>query len=63
MAYKNLFFDLDDTLWAFTQNARDTFEELYDKYRYDRFSILSNITIRSISSTTWSCGLHTGAGS
>ena len=37
MAYKNLFFDLDDTLWAFTQNARDTFEELYDKYRYDRF--------------------------
>lgn len=37
MAYKNLFFDLDDTLWAFTQNARDTFEELYDKYCYDRF--------------------------
>ena len=25
--YKNLFFDLDDTLWAFSLNARDTFEE------------------------------------
>ncbi|MDE5711718.1 YjjG family noncanonical pyrimidine nucleotidase [Bacteroides sp.] len=35
--YKNLFFDLDDTLWAFSQNARDTFEEMYHKYDYDRF--------------------------
>lgn len=35
--YKNLFFDLDDTLWAFSQNARDTFEEMYHKYGYDRF--------------------------
>lgn len=35
--YKNLFFDLDDTLWAFSQNARDTFEEMYYKYDYDRF--------------------------
>lgn len=35
--YKNLFFDLDDTLWAFSQNARDTFEEMYHKYAYDRF--------------------------
>lgn len=39
MAYKNLFFDLDDTLWAFTQNARATFEELYDKYGYGRFFV------------------------
>ena len=23
MKYKNLFFDLDDTIWAFSQNARD----------------------------------------
>ena len=29
MKYKNLFFDLDDTIWAFSQNARDTFEEVY----------------------------------
>lgn len=35
--YKNLFFDLDDTLWAFSLNARDTFEEMYHKYDYGRF--------------------------
>lgn len=37
MAYKNLFFDLDDTLWAFSQNARQTFEEVYQLHRYDRY--------------------------
>lgn len=37
MPYKNLFFDLDDTLWAFSHNARDTYEEMYRKYGYDRF--------------------------
>lgn len=37
MPYKNLFFDLDDTLWAFSLNARDTYEEMYRKYGYDRF--------------------------
>lgn len=36
-AYKNLFFDLDDTLWAFSENARDTFGEMYRKYRYDHY--------------------------
>lgn len=36
-SYKNLFFDLDDTLWAFSENARDTFNEMYSKYGYDRF--------------------------
>lgn len=36
-SYKNLFFDLDDTLWAFSENARDTFEEMYQKYDYSRF--------------------------
>lgn len=36
-SYKNLFFDLDDTLWAFSENARDTFEEMYQKYGYSRF--------------------------
>ena len=35
--YKNLFFDLDDALWAFSQNAYDTFEELYRKYGYGSF--------------------------
>lgn len=37
MPYKNLFFDLDDTLWAFSLNARDTYEEMYRKYGYERF--------------------------
>ena len=37
MPYKNLFFDLDDTPWAFSANARDTYEEMYRKYDYDRF--------------------------
>ncbi len=35
MQYKNLFFDLDDTLWAFSDNSRDTFEEMYHKYGYN----------------------------
>ncbi len=35
--YKNLFFDLDDTLWAFSRNARDTFEEMYRRFDYNRF--------------------------
>lgn len=37
MPYKNIFFDLDDTLWAFSLNARDTYEEMYRKYGYDRY--------------------------
>ena len=37
MKYKNLFFDLDDTIWAFSRNARDTFEEVYQKYSFDRY--------------------------
>ena len=37
MIYKNLFFDLDDTLWAFSQNARDTFEEVYNEYDFGRY--------------------------
>lgn len=35
--YKNLFFDLDDTLWAFSQNARETFYEMYQKYGYAQY--------------------------
>lgn len=37
MRYKQLFFDLDDTIWAFSQNARDTFEEVYFKFSLDRY--------------------------
>lgn len=35
--YKSLFIDLDDTLWAFSENASDTFLEIYDIYQFDRF--------------------------
>ena len=35
--YRNLFFDLDDTLWAFSENALDTFREMYDLYGYGRY--------------------------
>jgi YjjG family noncanonical pyrimidine nucleotidase len=37
MAYRNLFFDLDNTLWAFSENAYDTFQEVYNLHRLDRF--------------------------
>lgn len=37
MEYRNLFFDLDDTIWAFSQNAQDTFKELYCKYQFNRY--------------------------
>lgn len=35
--YRNLFFDLDDTLWAFSENACDTLEEVYREFHYGRF--------------------------
>lgn len=35
--YKSLFIDLDDTLWAFSENARDSFMETYDKYGLERY--------------------------
>ena len=59
MKYKNLFFDLDDTLWAFSQNAYDTFEEVYDKYRLDSISIRSLIFILFTKDGIRSCGLST----
>lgn len=37
MKYRNLFFDLDDTLWAFSANARETFREVYLKYEFQRY--------------------------
>lgn len=37
MEYRSIFIDLDDTLWAFTENARDTFEEMYHQYRFERY--------------------------
>lgn len=28
---------MDDTIWAFSQNARDTFEEVFHKYKLNRY--------------------------
>lgn len=35
--YKNLFFDLDDTLWAFSENARDAFGEVYEAFHFELY--------------------------
>jgi YjjG family noncanonical pyrimidine nucleotidase len=37
MTYSNLFFDLDNTLWAFSVNADSTFREVYALNRLDRY--------------------------
>ena len=35
--YRNLFIDLDDTLYDFSAASRESFKETYDLLRYDRF--------------------------
>ena len=47
MKYKSIFIDLDDTLWAFTENARDTFEEMYHQYRFERYLEKSEYAVTS----------------
>lgn len=37
MKYKNLFIDLDDTLWDIHQNGKECLEEIYSDYGYDKF--------------------------
>ena len=37
MKYENIFFDLDDTLWATLRNSRETFHQVYDEFHYERF--------------------------
>lgn len=34
MTYKNLFIDLDDTLWDIHQNGKECLEEIYHEYKY-----------------------------
>lgn len=36
---KDLFFDLDHTLWDFERNAEETLMELFDTYRFSSFGI------------------------
>lgn len=37
MKYRNIFFDLDDTLWNFTENAYDSFVEVYNQHQLGRY--------------------------
>lgn len=37
MQYKNLFIDLDDTLWDIHHNGRECLKEIYRDYGYDEF--------------------------
>ncbi len=37
MTYKNLFIDLDDTLWDIHQNGKECLEEIYVDYDYNKF--------------------------
>ncbi|MDA3779792.1 MAG: YjjG family noncanonical pyrimidine nucleotidase [Bacteroidales bacterium] len=32
MQYRNIYFDLDRTLWDFESNSKDTFRDIFDKY-------------------------------
>lgn len=37
MNYSNLFFDLDDTIWDTATNGKESLEEVYREYNFDRF--------------------------
>ncbi len=34
--YKNIYFDLDRTLWDFDNNAKETFQDIYEKYQFEK---------------------------
>ena len=40
MAYKDLFFDLDHTLWDFETNSKETIQELYTTHRLAELGIV-----------------------
>lgn len=40
MAYKDLFFDLDHTIWDFELNSKETIQELFDTYELKQLGIL-----------------------
>jgi len=40
MAYKDLFFDLDHTLWDFETNSKETIQELYTTYNLSELGIV-----------------------
>lgn len=54
--YKNIYFDLDRTLWDFDTNTRKTFSDIYNKYRlneyFQDFDIFLNI-YKDINNDLW----------
>ncbi len=40
--YKHIFFDLDETIWDYHTNARDTLNEMFDHFQLNRFDNLSS---------------------
>lgn len=56
--YRSIFIDLDDTVWAFTENARDTFQDMYDKYHFDRYFRSFRIFILCIAGRMRSYGMN-----
>ena len=34
--YKHIFFDLDNTLWDFAANSKDSLKNIFDKYHFDK---------------------------
>lgn len=56
--YRSIFIDLDDTVWAFTENARDTFQDMYDKYHLIVIFVLFRIFILCIAGRMRSCGMN-----
>ena len=42
MKYNTLFIDLDDTIWDTRSNARESMEEVYRDYHFDRFFLTFN---------------------
>ena len=39
--YKNIFFDLDNTLWDFDASSEATFEMIFSHFRLNEHNILS----------------------
>src|SRR5436309_1181162 len=39
--YKHIFFDLDNTLWDFNRNSRETLNELYHRHDLEKLGVAS----------------------
>lgn len=54
--YKNIFFDLDDTIWDFSANSKESLKDLFHKYHFnDNFNSFDDFfnTYEKINSELW----------